>query len=156
MYLMLGCPRFGGIAGMTWYVPAQVMLQLFGFFAIAVCGAAYESLPGIMAFALPFPKFVRFQHWLFMGGVALLVVPLAIGGVQQGLKLQNPGVSFADITQGALMYLRVSTLGVVLLLLGSLMFAANIFLMTLKWKLALLKCVLTVVKSPLETEEVKS
>ncbi len=156
MYLALGCPWFGGVAGMTWYAPAQTLLQLFGFFAIAVCGAAYESLPGVMAFELPFPKFVRVQHWLFVLGIALLVVPLAIGGVAQGLKLQNPAIPFADITQGTLMYLRVSTTGMLLLLLGSLLFATNVFVMTLKWKLALLKCILTAVKSPLETGEVKS
>jgi cytochrome c oxidase cbb3-type subunit 1 len=156
MYLMLGCPHFGAIAGMTWYVPAQVMLQIFGFLAIAVFGAAYESLAGVMAFELPFPKFVRFQHWMFMLGLLLLVVPLAIGGIQEGLKLQNASISFADITQGMLMYFRVSTLGLVFLLLGSLMFAANIFVMTLKWKLGLIKCGLAAINSPLETEEVKS
>lgn len=156
MYLALGCPHFGGVAGMTWYAPAQTMLEIFGFLAIAVCGAAYESLPGVMGFELPFPKFVRWQHWFFMGGTALLVVPLAIGGWQQGLKLQNPAIPLAEITQGTLPFLRVSTTGLFLLLLGSLLFAANIFVMTLKWKLALIKCVLTAVNSPLETEEVKS
>ena len=156
MYLALGCPHFSGVAGMTWYVPAQTFLQIFGFFAIAVCGAAYKSLPDVMAFELPFPKFVRAQHWLFMLGTALLVVPLAIGGVQQGLKLQNPGIPFDDIVQGALMYLRVSTLGLVFLLLGSLLFAANIFIATLKWKLSLMKSVIAIIKSPLETEGVKS
>jgi len=156
MYLALSCPGFGGIAGMTWYVPAQVMFQIFGFFAIAICGAAYESLAGVMGFELPFPKFVRVQHWLFMLGIALLVIPLAIGGVAQGLKLQNSAIPFADITQGTLPYLRISTTGLLVLLLGSLLFAANLFVMTLKWKLALIKCILTAVKSPLETGEVKS
>jgi len=155
MYLALGCPWFGGLAGMTWYAPSQTFLQIFGFFAIAVCGAAYESLPGVMGFALPFPKFVRWQHWFFMGGMALLVVPLAVGGVRQGLKLQSPGIRFADITQGALPYLRVSTTGLLLLLSGSVLFAANIFAMTLKWKLALLKSLLDAIQSPLEAEEVK-
>jgi hypothetical protein len=38
-----------------------------------------------------------------------------------------------------------------LILLGSLLFAANIFAMTFKWKLALLKTVVAYIKSPLET-----
>lgn len=155
MYLALGCPWFGGIAGMTWYTPAQSFLQLFGFFAIAICGAAYELLPGVMGFELAFPKFVRWQHWFFMTGIALLVIPLAICGVQQGLKLQNPTIPFADITQGTLMYLRVSTTGLLVLLLGSLLFAANIFVMTAKWKLSLLKAGFAAVTSPLETKEAK-
>jgi hypothetical protein len=43
-----------------------------------------------------------------------------------------------------------------LLLLGSLLFAANIFGMTLKWKLALLKSLLAAIKAPLATPEVEA
>jgi len=43
-----------------------------------------------------------------------------------------------------------------LLLIGSLLFALNIFAMTFKWKLALLKQALAAIKAPLETSEVKS
>jgi hypothetical protein len=53
-------------------------------------------------------------------------------------------------------FLRVSTTGLFFLLLGSLLFAANIFVMTFKWKLALIKSVIAYIKSPLETAEVKS
>jgi cytochrome c oxidase cbb3-type subunit I len=156
MYLSLGCPHFGRIAGLTWYGPAQTLLQIFGFFAIVICGAIYELLPGVMDFELPFPKFVRFQHWLFMAGLALLVLPLAIGGVEQGLKMQDPSIPFADVAQMTLPYLRVSTLGLFVLLLGSLLLAANIFVVTFKWKLGLLKSCIAAVNSPLETGEVKS
>ena len=48
-------------------------------------------------------------------------------------------------------FLRVSTTGLLFLLLGSLLFAANIFAMTFKWKLALIKSVIAAVKAPLET-----
>jgi cbb3-type cytochrome oxidase subunit 1 len=47
----------------TWFGPAQVQLQILGFFAIVICGAIYELLPRVMGFELPFPKFVRVQHW---------------------------------------------------------------------------------------------
>jgi cytochrome c oxidase cbb3-type subunit 1 len=156
MTIPLGCPHFGRTAGQTWYVPALEYLQLFGFFAIVVCGGIYELLPRIMDFELPFPKFVRFQHWCYMIGVAFLVVPLAVGGVVQGLKMQDPNIAFVDIVQGTLMYLRVSTLGLALLLVGSLMLAANIFSMIIRWKLGLVKSVLAAVQAPLETQEVKS
>jgi hypothetical protein len=65
-------------------------------------------------------------------------------------------VAFTDIIQGTLIYLRVSLLGWLLLLLGSLMLAANIFLMMIRWKLGLVKTVLVAVQAPLETQEVKS
>jgi cytochrome c oxidase cbb3-type subunit 1 len=147
MLISLGCPHFSRIAEFTWFAPAQIQLQILGFFAIVVCGAIYELLPRVMNFDLPFPKFVRVQHWLFMLGIILLVVPLAIGGVVQGLK----NFDF----QVALPFLRVSTTGLLFLLLGSLLFAANIFAMTVKWKCALLKSCIAAVKAPLETAEVK-
>jgi hypothetical protein len=40
-------------------------------------------------------------------------------------------------------------------LFGSLLFAVNIFVMTIRWKLALAKTVIAYIKSPLETSEVK-
>jgi cytochrome c oxidase cbb3-type subunit 1 len=156
MVISLGCPHFGRTAGQTWYVPALEYLQIFGFFSIVVCGGIYELLPRIMDFDLPYPKFVRVQHWCFMIGVVLLVIPLAIGGFEEGLKMKDPSVAFADIIQGTLMYLRVSTLGLAILLLGSLMLAANIFVMTIRWKLGLVTTVLDAVQAPLETQEVKS
>ena len=85
-----------------------------------------------------------------------MVGSLAIGGVEQGMKLQNANVAFADSTNVALIFLRAGTTGLLLILLGSLLFAANIFVMTLKWKLALLKTVIAFIKSPLATAEVKS
>ena len=65
------------------------------------------------------------------------------------MKLNNPQIAFADSTNVALIFLRAGTTGLLFLLLGSLLFAANIFAMTLKWKLALLKSLLATVKAPL-------
>jgi cytochrome c oxidase cbb3-type subunit 1 len=147
MLISSGCPHFSKSVEFTWFEPAQTQLQILGFFAIVICGAIYELLPRVMGFGLPFPKFVRVQHWLFMLGIILLVVPLAIGGIEQGLKNYS--------LESSLPFLRVSTTGLLFLLLGSLLFAANIFVMTFKWKLALIKSVVAYIKSPLETAEVK-
>ena len=147
MLISLGCPHFSRIAEFTWYGQAQTQLQILGFFGIVICGAIYELLPRVMGFELPFPKFVRLQHWFFMLGIILLVASLAIGGIEQGLKNYS--------LESSLPFLRVSTTGLLLLLLGSLLFAANIFAMTIKWKLALFKSVVAAVKAPLETAEVK-
>ncbi len=62
----------------------------------------------------------------------------------------KPQTAFADSTGVALIFLRAGTTGLLFILLGSLLFAANIFAMTLKWKLALLKSLIAAVKAPLE------
>ena len=81
----------------------------------------------------------------------LFVVPLAIGGVVQGMKLNNPDIAFLDATQATLLFFRVSTTGLLLIVLGNLLFALNIFGLTAVWKLALVKKVVALVKAPLET-----
>ena len=156
MLIAEACPQIGRVTDFTWFGPAQVQLQILGFFTVVMSGAIYELLPRVMGFGLPFPKFVRLQHWLFMLGIVLWAGSLAVGGVEQGIKLRNPSVAFADSTGVALIFLRAGTTGLLFLLLGSLLFAANIFAMTLKWKLALLKSLLAAVKAPLEIPEVKS
>jgi cytochrome c oxidase cbb3-type subunit 1 len=150
MLVASACPQISRVTEFTWFGPAQVQLQILGFFTIVMTGAIYELLPRVMGFGLPFPKFVRLQHWLFMLGVVLWAGSLAIGGVEQGMKLQNANTAFADSTTAALMFLRVGTTGLLLILLGSLLFAANIFVMTFKWKIALLKSVIAAIKAPLE------
>lgn len=149
MLISLGCPHFSKIVEFTWFAPAQTQLQILGFFTIVICGAIYELLPRVMGFELPFPKFVRYQHWFFIVGISFFIVPLAMSPIAQGLK---PPFDFA----ATLGFLRVSTMGILLLLLGSLLLAANIFVMTFKWKMALLKSIIAAVKAPLETSEVKS
>jgi cbb3-type cytochrome oxidase subunit 1 len=152
MLVASACPQICRVTEFTWFGPAQAQLQILGFFAIVICGAIYELLPRVMGFALAFPKFVRIQHWLFMLGILLWAGSLAVGGVEQGIKLNNPQTAFADSTAVALIFLRAGTTGLLFILLGSLLFAANIFAMTIKWKLALLKTVIAYIKSPLENE----
>jgi cbb3-type cytochrome oxidase subunit 1 len=78
-------------------------------------------------------------------------VPLAIGGVVQGWKLQHPDtIAFADTTKAMLPFLRASTTGLLLMLLGNLLFFANVMGLTLHWKIALIKQFIAFVKSPLE------
>jgi cytochrome c oxidase cbb3-type subunit 1 len=150
------CPRHGRVLEFTWFAPAQVQLQLLGFFAMIIFGAIYELLPRVMNASLPFPKFAKAHFFFSLLGVLLFVIPLAIAGVVQGLKLADPNVPLADANTAALMFLRVSTTGQALLLIGALLFALNIFVMTIQWKIALLKTAFAAITAPLPVSEVKA
>jgi cytochrome c oxidase cbb3-type subunit I len=151
MFLMMACPRISRVTEFTWFGPAQTQLQLYGFFAMTMFGAIYYLLPRVVGFEWPFPKLARLQFWLSLAGVVLFVIPLAVGGVVQGIKLNNPSIAFMDVTEPTLFYFRFSTIGLQLILLGNLLFALNIFGLTLIWELSLLKQAVALVKSPLET-----
>jgi cbb3-type cytochrome oxidase subunit 1 len=115
-------------------------------------GAIYHLLPRVVGFEFPFPKLARVHFWISLFGVVLLVLPLAIGGVEQGLKLNHPDVGFMDAMKATSPFLRISTIGLMLLLFGNLLFALNIFGLTFVWEKALLKKAFTAVTAPLETE----
>jgi cytochrome c oxidase cbb3-type subunit I len=74
----------------------------------------------------PLPRLVRAHFWTAATGLLLLVVPLAVGGVAQGLKLRHADIAFTDIAKGTLPFLRISTTGELLLALGHVMFLVNL------------------------------
>jgi cytochrome c oxidase cbb3-type subunit 1 len=150
------CPHFSRLTQFTWFEIAQTQLQLYGFFAITMFGAIYHILPRAVGIEFAFPKLIRAQHWLAILGLVVLVVSLAVGGVEQGMKLNDPAVAFADSTKAMLMFLRVSTTGLLLVLLANLLFALNIFAMIVAWKWSVVKTVFAFVISPLNKTEVKA
>ena len=156
LYVSAACPQYSRILEFTWFGAAQTQLQLLGFAAMILFGAIYELLPQVMGQPLPLPKFAKLHFWLAMVGVLLFVVPLVFAGVVQGEKLANANIAFADANSAALKFLRISTTGQLLLLLGALLFAANLFIMTLQWQLGIAKTVIAYIKSPLKTSEGKS
>jgi cytochrome c oxidase cbb3-type subunit 1 len=117
-------------------------------------GAIYHILPRAVGVGFAFPKLIRVQHWCAMLGIIILVVSLAVGGVEQGMKLQN-NVLFADSTKTVLPFLRASTLGLLFILLANLLFALNIFAMIVAWKWSVAKFVFAAVTAPLQKSEVK-
>lgn len=150
------CPQFARLTQFTWFGAAQTQLQLYGFFAITMFGAIYHLLPRVMGFELPFPKLVRVQHWFSMLGIVIVVASLAIGGVEQGMKLHDPAVSVSQATKAILPFLHASTTGLLFILLGNLLFAANIFAMIITWKKSLLKTGFNLATAPLARSEVKA
>jgi cytochrome c oxidase cbb3-type subunit I len=119
-------PAVNQITQFTWFTISKGLLNFYGFFAMVIFGAIYCIVPQLIGQDLPFPKLVRVHFWMAALGVLLFAVPLAIGGIVQGLKLQHTDVAFADITKGTLLFLRVSTIGDLLMALGHVMFLANL------------------------------
>jgi cytochrome c oxidase cbb3-type subunit 1 len=119
-------PAVSAVTNFTWFTVAQSHLQIYGFFAMIMFGAVYHIVPRVTATEWPRVKFVRWHFWLASIGIVLLVIPLAIGGVMQGLKLNNPQVAFLDTGKAALPFLRVSTTGELFIALGNILFFLNL------------------------------
>jgi cytochrome c oxidase cbb3-type subunit 1 len=110
----------------TWFTVAKGLLNSYGFFAMVMFGATYYIVPQLTGTEFPSAKLVRAHLWLAAAGVLLVVVPLAAGGIVQGLKLQRASIPFNDIAHGTLPFLRASTTGDLLIALGNLLFLGNL------------------------------
>ncbi len=119
-------PGISQVTQFTWFTIAKDWLNSYGFFAMVLFGAVYYIVPQLTGQVFPFAKLVRLHFWTATLGVLLFVVPLAIGGIAQGLKLQHADIAFTDIARGTLPFLRASTLGDLLLALGHVLFFVNL------------------------------
>jgi cytochrome c oxidase cbb3-type subunit 1 len=148
-------PQVSRVTDFTWFGTAQTQLRLYGFFALTMFGAAYHILPRVTGSGFPFAKLVRVHFFCGAAGTLLLTLPLAVGGVVQGLKLANPTITFVDLTKSTLMFLRVSTLGDTLLLLGNLLFLLNVTVLIARYYRAVCKTAYASATATLVAAEVK-
>jgi len=110
----------------TWFSRAQNLLNIYGFFAMVMFGAIYHILPRLTGREFPSGKLIRLHFWLALSGVLFMVVPLAVGGVIEMFQLRNTTVVFVEIARKMLAFLRISTLGDLLLLAGHVVFLGNL------------------------------
>ncbi len=125
LFAATGFPQVTRVVNFTWFSEGQNALQIYGFFAMIIFGAVYYILPRVAGVDVC-PKAMRAHFWLNVVGVVLLGLPLAAGGASQGMKLLNATIPFLDIAKSTLMTLRVSTLGLALILIGNLLFLFNV------------------------------
>lgn len=114
------------ITDLTWFTPAKAQLNSYGFFMMVMFGAAYYIVPQLIGMEFPSAKLINAHFILATAGIVLIVLPLAIGGIVEGFMLQNPGNAFLNVTKTALMFLRLSTFGDLLVFLGHLAFFFNL------------------------------
>lgn len=150
LYISSFCPRYSTVLDYTWFNVGVTQWQLLGFAGMILIGSIYQILPGVMGKALPFPKLAKLSFYLCLLGTLVFVVPLLIGGYLQGVKLHDPSVPFADTSAAALKFIRVSTTGQLLLVAGAACLLLNISVMTIQWKLGLVKTAVGVVKDSLK------
>ncbi len=130
MRIVLSLPVLGHITSFTWFAAAQIQLQSFGFFSMVMLGAVYFIFPRLMGTGLSCTKAPLRHFWLAAVGCLLVALPWALGGVAQGLKLADASIPFMVISHSTLSFLRVSSLGEVLILVCNLMFAMNLLMTT--------------------------
>jgi cytochrome c oxidase cbb3-type subunit 1 len=116
----------GEITNFTWFDPARAAIALYGFFAMTMFGAIYYILPQLVPAAPPCPRLLRAHLWLSMIGIVLYAAPLAVGGVLQGMAMNDASVPFLKVVSSSLLFLRASTTGELLMVLGNVLLLLNL------------------------------
>jgi cytochrome c oxidase cbb3-type subunit 1 len=147
-------PPVSRVVEFTWFGSGQIQLRLYGFAAMILFGAAYHLLPRVVGMDWPWPRLARAHFWLAVSGVLLLALPLLGAGVVQGLKLADPNIAFMAATRSTLMFLRLSTVGDTLLLLGNVLFLGNVLGLTIRWGVGLVRAFWERAAAPALTTEV--
>jgi cytochrome c oxidase cbb3-type subunit 1 len=148
-------PAVQSILRFTWFGVGVAQLNLYGFFAMTLFGAVYYFGPRIAGVDFPWRKLPTWHFVCSVAGIAFLALPLVAGSVVQGRKLNDPGIDIIPLTQATLPFLRVSTVGELLILLGNLFFALNLFGLTTRFGLLHLPRAYETVTADLKTAEVK-
>ncbi len=123
--LVGACAALCPVMEFTHFAAVQTQLMIFGFFALAVGGAAYYIVPRLTQ--CEFPSVGLAKLHLFGGGLGALIsaVALIIAGFLQGRGLGNPATPFLDVAASIKPLLLLNTLGVALLALAALAFLGN-------------------------------
>jgi len=129
-------PNVSALTDYTWFSVAHWELFHYGFFAFAMFGAIYYIVPRLFGRVDPLPwvpGLVKCHFWLTFGGILISYLALLVGGVGQGVLLNDPNYSFAQVMLGTLMPLRISTLGDLSIVVGTIFFLLNFALLLLRW-----------------------
>ncbi|HZV35279.1 MAG TPA: cbb3-type cytochrome c oxidase subunit I [Verrucomicrobiae bacterium] len=118
--------RVSVVVNFTWFLPAQSQLLLYGFVAITLFGAIYHIVPRLLQTEFPSKGMICGTFFLAAAGILLYCVPLAIGGILQGLGMNDAAKPFSEVMNSSLVFLRISTIGDFLMLLANCLLLLNL------------------------------
>ena len=124
--VLMAIPQINATTNLTYAVVAKNHLAIHGFAGLTLFGCLYYILPRLVQVQWPSEKWIKVHFTCSAAGVAVVFFALALGGLIQGSRLANPGVPFLSVVKGTIPFVGLSTLGVMLLLIGQLAFLANL------------------------------
>jgi cytochrome c oxidase cbb3-type subunit 1 len=119
------CP----VSRLTLVSEAVQMFACFGFVGFALIGAILHILPRVFGGGLSCGSRGKLTWWCLMLGVLIFAVPMLVGGLAQGRKLMDGSVPFTEVMNATKPFIRISTLGLVLLVVASIATFGNVFKM---------------------------
>jgi len=107
----------------THYVIAHAHIGMYAFVTMVLFGSIYYIFPRILKWEWHSKKLIKLHFWFTALGIILYVVALQIGGIYQGILMNNPNIPFMDIVNAMIPYLQSRSIAAVLLTTGHFIFA---------------------------------
>lgn len=82
------------IAHFTHHTIAHAHLGMYAFFTMVAFGSMYYIVPRLTLREWPSARLIYLHFWTAALGIMLYVIPLLVGGVLQGLAMNNPDIPF--------------------------------------------------------------
>jgi cytochrome c oxidase cbb3-type subunit I len=125
--ILLGFRETSEVLHFTYTEVAYAQFLLHGFVAMALFGAIYYIVPRVTEIEWPALKAVCRHFTCYGVGVALIFVSLGAGGVLQGFRINQSTLEFVAAIRKTVPFVGVSTLGILLLLVGEFFLLKNFF-----------------------------
>jgi cytochrome c oxidase cbb3-type subunit 1 len=116
----------------THYTVGHSHWGMYAFFTMVMFGSMYYIMPRLLLKEWPSATLISAHFWTTAVGIMMYVAALSIGGVIQGLQMNNPDIPFMDVVRTTLPYLFSRSLAGVLITIGHIAFAVNFTWMLLK------------------------
>ncbi|MCC5935253.1 MAG: cbb3-type cytochrome c oxidase subunit I [Candidatus Cyclonatronum sp.] len=107
----------------THFVVAHAHIGMYAFVTMMLFGSCYYILPRLTNWEWQSGKLIKLHFWLTALGIILYTFPLQVGGVLQGLAMNNPDITFSDTVTMTIPYLITRSVAGVMLTAGHLIFA---------------------------------
>lgn len=113
----------------THWTIAHAHVGVYAFVSFVMFGSMYYILPRLVRHEWPSASAIRWHFWLVLGGIALYVVPLTVGGVLQGLAMFDPDQPFQRSVEVTIPALQARSLAGLVLSAGHLVFVVHVWRM---------------------------
>jgi cytochrome c oxidase cbb3-type subunit I len=115
---IVALPDIAQVTSFTIFDQGLTQLRLHGVLGMALLAGVYHILPRVTGVGWPSAALVRVHFWSAVVGTTLVTLALLVGGVIQGLGINEPGLDFVKVMKRMLPFLGTGTLGTTLLLVG--------------------------------------
>ncbi len=104
-------------------------LGLYAFFTMVMFGSMYYIVPRLVGREWRYATLIKLHFWASAYGIGLMILMLLVGGLVQGLSMNDATLSFSETTQSVLPYLRGRSVSGILLTVSHFIFAYHFVLM---------------------------